>query len=505
MPHTEWVAIDASTDPRSRAFELAQIHDQARSGRRVREGLRDVVARSWDRSSGAGVDPDRALAPLVMGEAEVSARWERHPLAVGESMMARLLEQLASDVPQVALVCGADGTLLWLEGEPGAREAAAEVHLGPGALWSEARAGTNAMGTALAVDHPVQIFSAEHFSRSVHDWTCSAAPVHDPETDELLGVLDLSGPFTTAQPNTVALVAAAARMIETVLALRAGDRDAALAERLHGRVGGRRGQAMALASAAGRVLVSHDGRWAAERVTIPPDGGEVTLAGGATAWAEPVEGRAGFLLFGETAAAPSAARPLLRLTGLGRDRVVLEIGGAPHTLSPRHSEILVLLVTRPHGLTAEQLALELYGDFGKPVSVRAEMSRLRALLGDNLLASPYRLADPPRTDFLALAERVGAAPLTEVVTDYVGPLLPRSEVGGVIEIREWLDERVRRAVLASGDGAALAGWLRSVAGEDDIVACRRLLELLAPDDPDRAFAVSRLRRLTRAAAPQPAG
>ena len=30
-------------------------------------------------------------------------------------------------------------------------------------LWTEDSAGTNAIGTALAIDHAVQIFSAEHF------------------------------------------------------------------------------------------------------------------------------------------------------------------------------------------------------------------------------------------------------------------------------------------------------------------------------------------------------
>ena len=36
----------------------------------------------------------------------------------------------------------------------------------------------------MALDHPVQIFSAEHFNELFFGWACSAAPIHDPTTGE---------------------------------------------------------------------------------------------------------------------------------------------------------------------------------------------------------------------------------------------------------------------------------------------------------------------------------
>ncbi|MBQ7808349.1 MAG: helix-turn-helix domain-containing protein, partial [Rhodococcus sp.] len=62
-------------------------------------------------------------------------------------------------------------------------------------------------------------------------------------------------------------------------------------------------------------------------------------------------------------------------------------------LSPRHSQILVALTQAPEGLTASQLASQLFGDPRKTVTVRAEMSRLRKRLAGILLAQPYRF-DP---------------------------------------------------------------------------------------------------------------
>jgi transcriptional regulator of acetoin/glycerol metabolism len=57
--------------------------------------------------------------------------------------------------------------------------------------------------------------------------------VRDPETGETLGVLDLSGEIATAHPHSLALVEAAARMIEASLATAYAERTAALRDR-HG-------------------------------------------------------------------------------------------------------------------------------------------------------------------------------------------------------------------------------------------------------------------------------
>ncbi len=86
-----------------------------------------------------------------------------------------------------------------------------------GALWDEEHAGTNAPGTALAVDHEVQIFATEHFRHTVQDWTCAAAPIHDPATGQILGALDITGGDVVAHPHSLALVLAAARVAETRL------------------------------------------------------------------------------------------------------------------------------------------------------------------------------------------------------------------------------------------------------------------------------------------------
>jgi len=80
-------------------------------------------------------------------------------------------------------------------------------------------------------------------------------------------------------------------------------------------------------------------------------------------------------------------------------RVRVSQGNWRADLSPRHSEIMALLVLHPDGLTSEQLLDRLQLPSRKAVTVRAEISRLRRVLGPILLGNPYRLqgvvhADP---------------------------------------------------------------------------------------------------------------
>ena len=47
----------------------------------------------------------------------------------------------------------------------------------PGACWSEAQVGTNAIGTAIAEGAAVEVRGAEHYANPHRILNCSAAPV----------------------------------------------------------------------------------------------------------------------------------------------------------------------------------------------------------------------------------------------------------------------------------------------------------------------------------------
>lgn len=299
MPTNPWIAIDATASPSLRARELRQIwYDYLSHGRLDR--VRLPIAESWNRSEVAGISPSRSRAPTMFADRrEVRERWQAHPLEAAAPLIRRWLGRVADESEQLIVVSDAEGLLLWLDGDARMRSAAADtMNFVEGTLWNEAGAGTNAIGTALAADHPVQVHAAEHFSEVVHSWTCSAAPVHDPEDGRLLGVIDLTGLMTKAHPDSLGVALATARAVESDLRVRAQVRDAQLRVRYLERIASARGR-LALVSRSGRVISDHpEGFLRAERVEVPIGGGVLVLPDGRPGFAEALNREDAYLVHG---------------------------------------------------------------------------------------------------------------------------------------------------------------------------------------------------------------
>ena len=151
-----------------------------------------------------------------------------------------------------------------------------------------------------------------------------------------------------------------------------------------------------------------------------------------------------------------------RLRVLGTPMV--HIGGVDLRLSLRHAELLLLLARHPAGLSADELAVLLSAHELSDVTVRAEVSRLRRLVGPLLSESrPYRLTAPLRTDADMVHDLLAAGDVDAALTAYPGPVLARSVAPGVERLREELTADLRAAVLASplpGRRQPLAGHRR---------------------------------------------
>ena len=450
---SRWLSAAVDADPIERARLLRKAHELVLSGRsrpahsRPRI-LRDIVLDSWLRSAQAGVDPTRP-APRIITEHEAAARLVSHPLGVVVPIVRSMLSGVAQDARHIVVISDADGMLLSAEGHAQMLDAAAATNFLPGALLSESAAGTNAVGTTLYLDHPLQIFSAEHFSGLFDGWTCSAAPIHDPCTGAVLGAVDLSGNFRTAHPHSMSLVTAVARLAETHLALVAARRDAYLRERYLALAMRGARQPSALVTKAGRVVVSSPPSWLPRRVDVPADTDRFTLPTGDEVAVEALENGEAVMLWKVDRSRPVPPQAKLRVLTLGRRRASLQQIGGTVELSPRHSEILTLLMLHPEGLTGEELALEIYGSNVTSGTIRAEISRLRRLLGCLLVARPYRLASDIDADFLEVERLLHSGDVAGATRRYVGPLLVRSTVPGIVEARERLERALRPTMLAA--------------------------------------------------------
>jgi hypothetical protein len=496
-----WLAIDAATAPADRARQLRRAWEEFLGEGRL-DAVRGPIAHSWQRSYAAGVDPsaDR-IAPLVADPDEASERWSAHPLAAAAPLISQCLGPVADAAGHLIVVSDADGLLLWIDGPPNVLlDAAEEMNFTVGAGWDERHAGTNAVGTALAVDHAVQVFAAEHFNEVVQRWTCSAAPVHDPDTDALLGVIDLTGRMTTVHPHGLATAMATAQLVESHLRFLMQERDSRLRARYGERLGG--GPRRALASPSGRLIGGDaDRAWTgADRLVVPPGGGEITLPSGVAAFAEPLGHEEAFVVRALDGDRTRARRPIVKLQLLGRDYAGVTVGGQPLQLGRRHTEILALLSAHPAGMTAEELAADLYGDAGQPGTVRVQMHRLRKLLGHWIDTDPYRLSVDVESDVRRLHGLLDRGAVSEAAEHYAGPLLPHSEAPGVVRERDELEVWLRQAVLTSDEERALWAWAQSPSGEDDALAWQRLLGQLDYTDPRRSLAAARLAAIRSALA-----
>ncbi|GAA3081123.1 helix-turn-helix domain-containing protein [Streptosporangium carneum] len=480
----------AVPDINAHSVRLRRLHEAALDGARPRgETPRSLISASWRRSMDAGVDPETRSAPPAFERRDLRDVRSRHPMGDLLPLIAGTLLDAASASAHILMVTDEEGRVLWRDGDREVMRTADEVGLADGFHWGEHAIGTNGMGTALATRRPVHVFSAEHLVRALHSWSCSAAPIVDPDGGQVLGCVDMSGSMHALHPATVALVETTARLAESHLALRMRERDDVFRARNDRHLRALRGEPGALVTATGRVVSCDRTRQWGDRVRLPGSGDRVVLPDGGTALLSPLDG--GFLLrLPERAHAPT-----LTLSFLGTDHPDADLDGLRVPLSPRHAEILTLLALNPRGTTADQLSFHLYGDAGNPVTARAEIHRLRVQLGPVIAARPYRLTCAVRADFLDLRRLLAEKDAAAVAHAYRGPLLPRSEAPAVRGEREELEGRVRAHLLSRGSPDDLWTYANTEHARNDVHVLERLLVMLPHDDHRAAVARIRLSAL----------
>ncbi|GAN80119.1 sigma-54-dependent Fis family transcriptional regulator [Acidocella aminolytica] len=183
----------------------------------VPPSIREIVLRSWVRSRDSIGLQRLKRAPLVADEELYAIRLHNARLRRAARDAVGRAGYMLDGAGAMLLLCDRAGMVLDATGDASVRSRGEENHLHPGGRWDEGAIGTNAIGTALHLGKPVSITGVEHFCEAIQRWSCAAAPVRDPITGGILGVVDISAPSDENMRQGAALSVSLAMQIEESL------------------------------------------------------------------------------------------------------------------------------------------------------------------------------------------------------------------------------------------------------------------------------------------------
>ena len=439
-----WHALRRGESARERRRQLEQAHewlladttllDDPERGARLaaQSGLRPIVIDSWLRARHRTLDPDRTPDLSALSAEELADARAAHPIGQVLPVVQRLLLEEASESGFIVAVGDATGRLLWVDGDPRLRAQAAEMGFRAGMDWSERAVGTSAPGSALALDHAIQVLGAEHYNRAVHAWSCTATPVHDPTTGAILGVIDVTGGDGAASPHVLPLLEATRAAVEAELKL------------------------TALRATIERERAAPRPR----RTSAPPKPRLLVL------------GRDPALLEIGTRTFPLSGR---------HAEILLALSSEPQGLRARTlAEVVYGSEASEPTLRAEIVRLRKW----------LEPQGTRIAIGSR----PYRLEAPLRVDATETLAAIGRGAHRLALAAYVGPVLPASDAPIAETLRAEVSATLREAMLQSAAADPLAEYAQTW-GADDREIWETLLRVLPPLSPKRARVVARLEAL----------
>jgi transcriptional regulator of acetoin/glycerol metabolism len=412
---------------------VARAHDAIVGERINAAGVRRLVEESWKRSLDRHLDPDTILPGLDLSDDELREYRSQHPLSLVLPTIHRLLIQHTFETGLIVAVGDQSGRLLWIDGDRTLRRKAEGMLFVEGADWSEGAMGTSAPGTALTLNHGIQIQGAEHFNRVVHPWSCTAVPVHDPTSGGILGVIDITGDENAVSPTTMPLLEAAVAAVEAELRIQRLDN-------FHPRT--RRAPA-----------------------TRPIDGPRVLSVLGRE------NGR--LEVAGQTVELTSRHAEILTLLawhreGLSAEQLAELVYGREDSVATLRAEMVRL-----------RKALEIVDTTLVPES------------------RPYRLGRALELDAHRVISFLERGAHRVALATYVGQLLPGSSAPGVTAIRSELSGILRDSLLAEASVETLLAYARTDEAAYDIDVWMECLRRLPAKSHKRTGVVSRIERIER--------
>jgi PAS domain S-box-containing protein len=184
-----------------------------------KEGLRDVISKSWERSKSYNIDPFKNDFSIELSEDDLKKKYKEFlPLLETAKPLMQTLYNLIQNSNFMIRLTDRDGYVLDHLGEDSLIRQHKFQILQDGYNIKEEVIGTNAIGISLISGEPIQVLGGEHYLHEYHKWTSSACPIKD-EKGGILGVLSITGNYEFVHPHTLGMVVAAAKAIEKEMKL----------------------------------------------------------------------------------------------------------------------------------------------------------------------------------------------------------------------------------------------------------------------------------------------
>jgi transcriptional regulator of acetoin/glycerol metabolism len=168
------------------------------------------IAASWRRClTQYHLDPENRKPPETLTGAELRLAQERMgPLLAAAQDNLDALFQAVGDAGCCVLLTDADGVPVDRRGAEGDDTVFRRWGLWQGAVWSEAREGTNGIGTCLTEQRVLTVHRDQHFHTRNIGLSCTVAPLFDP-AGRVAGALDVS----SCRPGLEALTGMVERIV----------------------------------------------------------------------------------------------------------------------------------------------------------------------------------------------------------------------------------------------------------------------------------------------------
>ncbi|WP_078427829.1 sigma-54-dependent Fis family transcriptional regulator [Alkalihalobacterium alkalinitrilicum] len=176
--------------------------------------VRPVIMDSWKRSQSYNINPNWDQATTICKQKEILKRRETNKdiLTLIRPFMDDLFE-IVKGTDSIIAFADKDGIVLELFGDSEIALNAASVNFKVGVDMCEKSSGTNSIALSLVHGKAIQVVGPEHYCVVWHTSHCSSAPIKDPYSNEIIGVITLVGYYRSTHPHSFGLVRTAADTI----------------------------------------------------------------------------------------------------------------------------------------------------------------------------------------------------------------------------------------------------------------------------------------------------